>query len=251
MDVQLYQFPISHYCEKARWALDYKRLPHTVHNLVPGLHRRTTTRLGQGTSVPLLLAGEQGAQGSTEIITLLDELVTEKQLTPADASRRGEAMAWEQWLDGELGIDVRLVCYFTLLEHPAIVRRYFSVGEPWWGGLFLRFGYRKLAAMMRERMNINPAAYDKALERIDAALDRLEAAYAERDYLVGQVFTRADLTAAALCGPLIQPAGYGMEWGELPEPLAGVCQRLSPRLEWARRLYRDHRQSSSAHSAQP
>ena len=31
------------------------------------------------------------------------------------------------------------------------------------------------------------------------------------------VFTRADLAAAALVGPLLMPTGYGMDWGEVHE----------------------------------
>lgn len=35
----LYQFPLSHYCEKARWLLDHKELDYVAHNLIPGFHR--------------------------------------------------------------------------------------------------------------------------------------------------------------------------------------------------------------------
>ena len=35
----LYQFPLSHFCEKARWLLDYKELDFVAHNLIPGVHR--------------------------------------------------------------------------------------------------------------------------------------------------------------------------------------------------------------------
>lgn len=34
----LYQFPISHYCEKIRWALDFKQLKYNTVNLLPALH---------------------------------------------------------------------------------------------------------------------------------------------------------------------------------------------------------------------
>ncbi len=30
----LYQFPLSHYCEKARWLLDHKELDYVAHNLI-------------------------------------------------------------------------------------------------------------------------------------------------------------------------------------------------------------------------
>ena len=40
----LYQFPISHYCEKTRWHLDAKGLPYVTKNLVPGVHRLVLRR---------------------------------------------------------------------------------------------------------------------------------------------------------------------------------------------------------------
>jgi glutathione S-transferase len=238
----LYQFIISHFCEKVRWALDYKGIPYRACNLVPGAHLKITRRLAPGSSVPLLVVDDRVVQGSARIITLLDELVPDRPLTPADASRRGEALAWEQWLDSELGVDVRLIFYHTLLNHRDVVSRYFLQGASWKGRLFLRFGYRKLAAVMRERMGIDDDNCEKALARLDAALVRLEAAYAEREYLVGGRFSRADLAAAALVAPLFRPAGYGLDWGPtLPEPLASTAARLEPRLDWARRLYRERR----------
>ena len=37
-DPVLWQFKYSHYNEKARWALDFKRIPHRRRSLLPGLH---------------------------------------------------------------------------------------------------------------------------------------------------------------------------------------------------------------------
>src|SRR5208282_9506 len=34
----LWQFAISHYAEKARWALDHKHVPHIRRSLLPGPH---------------------------------------------------------------------------------------------------------------------------------------------------------------------------------------------------------------------
>ena len=41
MAVKLYQFCISHYSEKVRWALDYKDIKYQPVNLLPGQHSRT------------------------------------------------------------------------------------------------------------------------------------------------------------------------------------------------------------------
>ncbi|MBV9193240.1 MAG: glutathione S-transferase N-terminal domain-containing protein, partial [Solirubrobacterales bacterium] len=51
----LWQLQISHYVEKVRWALDYKRIPHIRHSLLPGLHAVKTKRLtGDTSTAPVL-----------------------------------------------------------------------------------------------------------------------------------------------------------------------------------------------------
>ena len=60
MNRVLYQFPISHYCEKVRWAMDYKGLDYKLKNLLPGLHLRTTKKIAAKSYVPILIDdGEQ------------------------------------------------------------------------------------------------------------------------------------------------------------------------------------------------
>src|SRR6187397_1382247 len=51
----LYQFEFSHFCEKARWALDYKGLAHERRNLLPGLHARVARKLASNSSLPILV----------------------------------------------------------------------------------------------------------------------------------------------------------------------------------------------------
>jgi hypothetical protein len=41
----LWQLQISHYVEKVRWALDYERIPHIRHSLLPGLRAVKTKPL--------------------------------------------------------------------------------------------------------------------------------------------------------------------------------------------------------------
>lgn len=43
--MKLYQFTFSHYCEKARWALEYKGIAYQPVNLLPGSHLRTMQKL--------------------------------------------------------------------------------------------------------------------------------------------------------------------------------------------------------------
>ena len=73
----LYQFPISHYCEKVRWAMDHKGLEYKLKNLLPGLHLKTTRKMAKKSSVPILVdTNKQGLpeqiQNSHIILNYLD-----------------------------------------------------------------------------------------------------------------------------------------------------------------------------------
>ena len=57
--IQLYQFPISHYCEKVRWALDFKGLPYQKISCLPGLHARKNKKMAKFSSVPILKQGKK------------------------------------------------------------------------------------------------------------------------------------------------------------------------------------------------
>jgi len=78
----LYQFPISHYCEKIRWTLDYKKLIIKIINLLPGLHVLKTQKLAPHAFVPILVHDNKVIQGSSKIITYLDKEYSEQSLTP-------------------------------------------------------------------------------------------------------------------------------------------------------------------------
>ena len=69
MALKLYQFAISHYCEKIRWALDYKGLNYETVNLLPGQHVKTIRKLtGEASSVPVLDHDGHVVQGSAAIL---------------------------------------------------------------------------------------------------------------------------------------------------------------------------------------
>ena len=104
MKTTLYQFPISHYCEKARWALDYKGASYSKKNLLPGLHMKTTRKLARHSSVPILDHGGTIVQGSSEIISYLDKTLPERLLTPVNPAEAQLVREWERYLDEEVGV---------------------------------------------------------------------------------------------------------------------------------------------------
>src|SRR5215212_1631565 len=53
--LRLVTIPISHYCEKARWALERVGIPYREERHVQGIHRFAARRAGGGITVPVLV----------------------------------------------------------------------------------------------------------------------------------------------------------------------------------------------------
>ena len=84
--IKLYQFPISHYCEKIRWVLDYKSLDYEITNLLVGRHRDVTLKLAPKSAVPVLVHDDVAVQNSSDIVTYLETTFPDPSLTPVPAT---------------------------------------------------------------------------------------------------------------------------------------------------------------------
>jgi glutathione S-transferase len=238
----LYQFPISHYCEKVRWALDHKRLKYQIKNLLPGLHLSKARKLASDTSVPILAHNENVIQGSDNIISYLDETYPERSLTPAADELRGQALEWEQYVDREIGIHVRRCCYHILLDHPKIVISFFAHKGPWYGKLYIKSVFPKLEKTMRKYMNINDESSERSRQKLEVAIERLHNHLQHGPFLVGDQFTRADLAAASLLAPLCRPEKYGLNWpDQLPQRYLNLVEGFRPEINWVDEIYDKYR----------
>jgi hypothetical protein len=119
----LYEFPHSHFCEIARWALDYKRIAYRSVCLLPGLHVWKMKRLAGASSVPVLVDGGEVVRGSGRIVDYLDRVYPDRPLTPAvDA---GAVDRLEREIARTIGVPLRRLCYYHLLPNPDLVRYFF------------------------------------------------------------------------------------------------------------------------------
>lgn len=238
----LYQFPISHYCEKARWALDYKNLDYRKVNLLPGPHMKKTKKLSGKTQVPVLQENGQVIAGSARIIDYLDQEFAGNPLTPADPALKQQAVDWERFADAKIGSQVRLLVYHIILDYPDIVLPMMSQDGPWYAPVYMKLAYPKLAPKMRQYMKINEQTAASSFNELSATVDSLSQHYAEHEFMLGEQFSRADLTAAALLAPIVMPEGYGLDWPQaLPDRLAEFNAQFEGRLDWVNRLYRGYR----------
>jgi glutathione S-transferase len=241
--IVLYQLAISHYCEKIRWALDYKGLDHRTETLLPGLHVAKTKKMGlKRSALPVVRHGEALIQNSSDIITYLDNAFPERSLTPADSTLAREALEWEAMADEEIGPHVRRVCYHQLLEYPDIVVPLLAHDSPWYGRVFFRLMFPKIREQMRRMMTINDTEARLSAVALDAALEKVQRRRAGREFLVGDQFSRADLAVGALLAPLRMPQQYGVPWPRtLPEPAAAVIDAYVGRVAWIDDLYAKYR----------
>jgi len=238
----LYQFPISHFCEKVRWALEFKNIDHKTINMIPGLHINQTKKMGVKSSVPIIEHDGRFILGSLKIIDYLDESFPEHPLTPQVKKLNEEALNWEYYLAEEVGVTVRLCVYHILLDHPKIVKPFFADNGPWYGNLFLSLAYPKLASKMRHFMKINPETAVLARSQLSSAINRLAQHYQDNQFLVGDQFSRADLTAASLLAPLSKQPKYGLNWPkELPDELNELMNEFASKTEWVNRMYDKYR----------
>jgi len=245
--MELYVFSISHYSERARWALELSGRPFQVRVLTPGLHLVTMRRLrAKRTYVPLLVGGDLKIQGSDRI---LDWLVSEGGLEQLDAPlpERERARALEAQLDADVGHALRRLLYAPLLQHERrLVHDMWTRDAPAWHGAALWLMWPVVSRQVRAMYDCTPAGIARATDDFDRCWQQLEDRLADRPYLLGDRFTRTDLSAAALLAPLVHPREHPFRW---PNPLPASVQPLydryagRPLWRWVERVYADHRTS--------
>lgn len=248
-NLELYQFPISHYCEKIRWALDFKELDYQKINLLPGLHLRSAKKMAATSSVPILKHGADVIQGSAHIIDYLEENFTGPSLNFDDPELQEEATQWERYADEYIGPHTRRIIYHDLLNYPELVIPLFAHEGPWYSKAYFKLTYPKLSQIMRKTMKINEKHVAESIQILEASLNKLnDTLNAKKQssnataYLVGDRFSRADLSVCALLAPLFPSPKYGLNWPEQwPAKLQIQLDHYQPLVEHARRCYQAHR----------
>jgi glutathione S-transferase len=247
----LHQFPSSHFNEKARWALDWKELPHQRKHYLPGPHASAIKKLSGQSSTPVLEIDRQIVSGSAAIIAALEQsFPNAPSLYPDDAGQLQEALAIQTRFDDRVGPAVRASLFAVMLPNSGYMARTFSGPQP----LPMRLIYRAVMPFAKKKVS---RAYrtddrnyvDDCLQQVDEALDFVAETVSSEGFLVGSRFSVADLTCAALLAPLANPDHEAMR---RPEPIpAAIQQHLAryashPGIEWVHRCYRGHRPQSKA-----
>lgn len=242
MTTRLITIGFSHYCEKARWALDRCGVRYVEEPNLPVLHYLSTYRVARARTVPVLVAGDTVLRDSTDIVAWADRH-RPGSLIPATGA--DDALAIEDELDTRLGPATRRWAYFQLLprrDADAVM----TAGAPRWQRATLAVARPLAVSFLRRGLKIDEAGVQRSLERIEAALARADALLAGgRPYLAGGQFTVADLTFAALAAPILLPPEHpsGLSPDMFPDAARAriAAWRARPSGQHALSLYRRER----------
>ncbi len=239
----LYQFSFSHFCEKARWALDYKGRHYTTKNLLPGLHVRVCEKLALKKTCVTVLVEDDGSviQESAAIIDHLDAKHATDPLTPSAPDLAKQARDWEVYLDEEVGVTLRALFYYHALPIRRTALTFLLHQGPWYGAPLFALIFPKVRDAMIEMMDINENTAKDSERRLLDALTRLNSEVRDRRFLVGDSFTRADLTACALLEHFCKPIEKFAE--VFPKPIRALQEehRDAPFFNWVNAIYREQR----------
>ena len=246
--LRLVTIPISHYCEKARWALDRAGLRYREERHIQGIHRVAARRAGAGATVPVLVTPHGSIGESQEILAWVDEhLAPEQRLFPSEPIARAEVNALCRRLDENLGPTGRRLMYVNVLPQRKLVLAYNNQGVPAWEDRALRIGWPLLKRFVADQLGIVAGIESRDEAAVFHELDHVATLLSDgRPYLVGDRFSAADLTFAALSAPITVPSGYGValpQPEELPPAFARVVEQVRehPAGRYALELFAEHR----------
>ena len=108
-----------------------------------------------------------------------------------------------------------------------------------------------IRAFMLKGMRIDADSASRSLKRVFEIFQQVEAILGTRRYLVGDSFTAADMSFAALAAPLVLPPEYSIALPaieQLPPELGKEVRalRATPAGSFALRMFRDHRRGLTA-----
>jgi glutathione S-transferase len=239
----LITIPVSHYCEKIRWALTRSQIPFVEERHMPPFHRFATRRVGKqtesiteaehhlspinrfvyrfvgGQSVPVLITETGILTSSEEILKYIDAIASEhSKLYPTNPEHRQQVIDLVALFDSVLAPVVRQWFYSYTFNQAQLIQPLWCQGVPWFERVFFPVVFRWMRSNVFQMYTINAESTIAAHERICEIFETVESLLADgRTYLVGNQFSAADLTFATLAAAVVMPIGYGVTLPELDQ----------------------------------
>jgi len=174
--ISMYGSPWS---ERVRWALAFKGVQYEKQNYEPSVDEAAVKKLTGQAMVPVLIADGKVIPDSSAILDWLEQTKREPALLPKSAKERAIVTLWEEVALNALGPHGRTL----------ITGRLLRIGDP---------AAQKSGKYFAEKYGYSEFAEDQSRLTVTRILTSLKDTLSGRQYLVGEAFTRADLTVAAM-----------------------------------------------------
>jgi glutathione S-transferase len=244
----LWHLKVSPYNEKARWAFDFKRVPHVRRAVMPVRHEKIARRVWGGDTLPAMVVDGKAIGDSTRIVEWLEWSHPEPALYPSDTAGLARAFELEDFFDEELGPYVRRLVLHHAMGHADLLLGAFVPDLRGARRRAARATFPLTRRRLRREFGIDDRGVAQAFDRIAAAGERLRAELQPSGYLVGDSFTVADLTLASMCAPAAAPRRFQYPQPQrdhpLFEPLRDALDRAGL-LDFTLRMYELHRGESA------
>jgi glutathione S-transferase len=227
---RLVTIPFSHYCEKARWALQHCRVPFEESAHLPGAHFVPARRAG-GKTVPVLVRdGAPPLTDSTDIVTWASaQTAPERGLFGDGEAERARIVALEEELDESLGVASRVWAYGWAFDDLRLFCRAISPSLSPLQRRLAPVSLRLIAPLIKKRYAVRPSTLQRAMHTIEGAFVTVGDKLHDRKFLVGNRLSAADLTFASLAAPLLMPDEHPSLTSiaeALPETVRSFIERL-------------------------
>lgn len=240
-------FVHSHYCEKARWTLDHFGVDFDTSYITPGLHVvfAKKHKLPE-TTLPILVMDGEVVQGSANIISWAEEKYSNPSNSLAPSADLEKCQEIEQRLDDIAGVQVRRLYYSeSLMDSPAEVRQIFAKDLTFFNKMVLRGSWGMVRKVMIKSMDIGKEQREDSKEIINQELDWIDDILSDgRQFLVGDKFSRADLTAASLLAVIVTPKEHPVYNDiSIPPKMTADMKNWQDRrsIKWVQGIYRQYR----------
>ena len=186
---------------------------------------------------------------STRIIEQLELRWPDPPLYPSDPDERRRALEIEDFFDEHCAHELRRVMFDPFLKHPELMAEA-TGSDRRRGGTAMKAVFPIVNRAVRSKYDINTPRVEESRAVVVAALDRIEAELGPSGYLVGDSFSVADLTAAAILSPLVRPPEFPyhqVDPAKDPPELRSWYEPLTERPAWRYMLdmYARHRGTST------
>ena len=206
---KLITIPFSHYCEKARWALDVCGVAYHEDGHLPMFHYLPVKLAGASRTVPVLVTDDkQVIADSTDIVAWADAR-RPGTLIPVDETARADARHLEEDLDRHLGPATRRWGYAQVLPRKDLLDRMLVHGVPRREYLAMRVVRPLAVRLISKGLRIDVAGVERSRAKIDETFSLVSQLLEDgRRYLIGDRFSVADLAFAAFAAPVVLPPEY-------------------------------------------